>query len=327
MSAAREAGECRRFERWLTAYVDSELDAVHALEVEDHLASCQGCQELVAFNEATRNSLRTECKMLASAGLRERIAASLRTVHASTIADEESQPGDSLDASALPLAEPVAEAPSPRHAAAAPLAVPTEAAVRTAPAEASPLGRMRYMLPVAAAATFALLIGAMRLQQPSHSDAIASGSPSGVQYAGTSLDGLIEDLVLKHAHPPPPETTDPNGLERFDPYIGVRVRQPRFDKVEATYVGARMMDERAAMLQYVLRNRHRVTMYVFDPRKVSSSSSTGRLERRQFGSQSVLMGRVRGYSVAASENGGVGYALASDLPDDESAKLLVMAAK
>jgi anti-sigma factor RsiW len=186
---------------------------------------------------------------------------------------------------------------------------------------------MRYMLPVAAAATFALLIGAMRLQQPSHSDAIASGSPSGVQYAGTSLDGLIEDLVLKHAHPPPPETTDPNGLERFDPYIGVRVRQPRFDKVEATYVGARMMDERAAMLQYVLRNRHRVTMYVFDPRKVSSSSSTGRLERRQFGSQSVLMGRVRGYSVAASENGGVGYALASDLPDDESAKLLVMAAK
>jgi len=41
----------------------------------------------------------------------------------------------------------------------------------------------------------------------------------------------------------------------------------------------------------------------------------------------VYMGRVRGYSVAASERNGIGYAMASDLDDDENARLVLMAAR
>src|SRR5690606_8408847 len=98
---------------------------------------------------------------------------------------------------------------------------------------------------------------------------VAAADGSGVQpiYSAATLDGLLEDLVAQHVHPPPPETTDPEGLRRFDPFIGVRVKAPQFDSVDATYVGARM-HQRAALLQFVVRRQHRVTMYVFDPRRV-----------------------------------------------------------
>ena len=141
---------------------------------------------------------------------------------------------------------------------------------------------------------------------------------------GAELDSLVDDLVAWHAHPPPPETTDPDGLERFDPYVGVRVRKPHFDQVDARYVGARMQ-HRAALLQYVLRDRHRVTVYVFDPRKVPLKGK--RLQERKIGERQVYVGNVRGYSVAASERNGIGWALASDLNDQENAELVLSAAR
>jgi hypothetical protein len=41
----------------------------------------------------------------------------------------------------------------------------------------------------------------------------------------------------------------------------------------------------------------------------------------------VYVGRLRGYSIAAAEERGVGYALASDLNDDESAQLMLAAVR
>ena len=84
-----------------------------------------------------------------------------------------------------------------------------------------------------------------------------------------------------------------------------------------------MIHARAAVLQYMVRDRQRMTMCVFDPKRVTMT--TGRLEPRRTSAGMVYVGHVRGYAVAASERDGVGYALASDLSDDESARLLVMA--
>ena len=105
------------------------------------------------------------------------------------------------------------------------------------------------------------------------------------------------------------------------PCGGVRVRPPRFEQKDVRWVGARMMP-RAALLQYLVRDRQRLTMCVFDPHKVVMRP--GRLApRRLDGTNMVYVGHVRGYAVVASERDGVGYALASDLTDDESARLLV----
>ena len=46
------------------------------------------------------------------------------------------------------------------------------------------------------------------------------------------------------------------------------------------------------------------------------------LTQRVVRSSPVYVGRVRGFSVAAAENAGVGYAMASDLDADRSAQLV-----
>lgn len=151
-------------------------------------------------------------------------------------------------------------------------------------------------------------------------------APTGATLA--SLDSLVEDLVKQHAEPLPPETTDPRGLERFDKYVGVKVTKPRYEPYGGRYLGARLhpvRDRRAAMLQYVLGNQHRVTVFVFDPRGLPMHAQV--LTSRSVGQQPVLVGQLRGYTVAASEARGVGYALASDLDDKESTKLMLAAAK
>jgi hypothetical protein len=47
-----------------------------------------------------------------------------------------------------------------------------------------------------------------------------------------------------------------------------------------------------------------------------------RLQRRQVGETAVYVGARRGYSIGATEHRGVGYALATDLNDAETAELV-----
>ena len=75
MSAAPDTSVCQRYERWITAYLDGELDAVHCLEVEDHLETCEVCLEHVQHLQRTRSSLRRMVKTAAPSSLRERSAA------------------------------------------------------------------------------------------------------------------------------------------------------------------------------------------------------------------------------------------------------------
>lgn len=303
MSALRADSACRRFDRWLTAYVDDELDAVHCLELEDHLTGCSGCAETVAMLMATRASLRACVPAEAPSSLRARVQATLRE----ELALEE---GPELEEHA-----PASEHPPTSEDG-------VGGSVRPVESPAPRLVKLRHIVPFAAAATFALVFGAMQLQKQEATQ-VSSADSAEVPVQRASLDGLLDDLVAQHAHPPPPETTDPDGLRRFDPYLGIRVRQPAFDGYEARYVGARM-HQRAALLQYILRDSQRVTMYVFDTKRVPLEAGRIQLER---GPGKTYVGRIRGYSVAASEREGVGYALASDLSPEESAALLLRASQ
>jgi anti-sigma factor RsiW len=290
--------ECARFAASISAYVDGELDPAHAVDVEGHLVGCAECAERVSMLRATRLSMKRTAACCPAA-LRARITA--------TIAAERGS------------AERRAAAPPPRV---------------NAPGgsdEGAPkLVRLRYAMGVAAAAAGVMFAAGMsRYTQPRAADpgALSSAAMPGADDFG--IDRMLEELVALHAHPLRPETTDPEQLGTFEPTLGVRVPRPAFQSL-ARFQGARMhaVSDRGALLQMqyampegpVIDARH-LTVYVFNPRVVPVRAK--RLEQRMVRHRPVLVGKLRGYSVAALEQGGVGYAIASDFDTDESANFAV----
>jgi anti-sigma factor RsiW len=142
---------------------------------------------------------------------------------------------------------------------------------------------------------------------------------------------LIDKFVDWHAHALPPEITSANDIPTFEPFVGVPVRPPKFTVVGAQLVGGRMLpvpasEQRvAAMLQYRTQGGDRISVYVYDPRRVNAAPS--RLHARVMNSESVYVGHVNGYAVAAGQRRGIGYAVASNLDDDENATLALAAAR
>jgi mycothiol system anti-sigma-R factor len=196
----------------------------------------------------------------------------------------------------------------------------------------APRLRARYALPFAVAAGVAFAISAR--QAPSTlPSAVQAKSPvveaSAVSAgAAMGLDGLVEDMVALHAQPLPPEVTQQDEVRKFDPFVGVPVEAPKLQTFGAKWLGGRVLplrDSRAAMLQYTIAGGHRVTVYVYDPRRVKSSESRT-LQPRMVRNAPVMVGNVRGYNVAATERKGVGYALATDLDEPESLELVTASA-
>lgn len=180
--------------------------------------------------------------------------------------------------------------------------------------------RLRYAVGLAAAAGVVFAMGMSR--QP------AAPPPPGQRTdvaMATGID-ILDELVSLHANPLPPETTNPDDLARLDPLVGVPVRRPPFQPFGASFTGARvnsMRDRRAAALQYTFRGGHRVTVYVFNPRVVEVKTMP--LQERVVHHRPVYVGSLRGYSIAAAEQSGVGYALASDLTADQSTEVVMAA--
>jgi hypothetical protein len=141
------------------------------------------------------------------------------------------------------------------------------------------------------------------------------------------LDGIVHELVSLHAQPLPPEVTQPEEIRRFDPFVGVPVEPPKFQRFGAKWEGGRMLplrDSRAAVLQYSMAGGHRISVYVYDPRRVRPESST--LRQRVIQDSPVYVGNVRGYNVVATERRGVGYAVATDLDERENIELIAASA-
>lgn len=180
----------------------------------------------------------------------------------------------------------------------------------------SKLDRFRGFVPLATAAALALVWG-MTTRGP------ASSGP--VEVSAGFGDDIFGDLVSEHSHPLPPEATDVKSVRGFERYVGVPVQPSRFERQGAKLVGGRvfpMRQQRAAMLQYVLGtgdDARRVSVLVFDPQKIRVNDST--LAPKAVGSAKVQVGTTRGYSVAFTERGGVGYAIATDLDTEQSARI------
>jgi anti-sigma factor RsiW len=149
-----------------------------------------------------------------------------------------------------------------------------------------------------------------------------------VASASVGLDTMLDQFVDWHARPLPPEITNAADLPGFEPYVGVPVRAPALSPFGARLLGGRILpvkDERVtAMLQYTMAGGRRISIYVYDPHRIQTSAS--RLHARVIGTEPIYVGRVRGWSIAAAEQRGVGYAVASDLNDEESAELVLAAA-
>ncbi|HKQ69293.1 MAG TPA: zf-HC2 domain-containing protein [Polyangiaceae bacterium] len=173
--------------------------------------------------------------------------------------------------------------------------------------------------PLAAAAAFAIFSF-----QGQRQDSVAARLPrEATAHASIGLDAMLDQFVDWHARPLPPEITNANELSGFEPYVGVPVHPPWvISNAGARLLGGRILpvqDERVtAMLQYTMGSR-RISVYVYDPHRVVTSPS--RLQTKVVGSEPVYVGHVRGWSVAAAERHGVGYAVASDLGDDEIAEI------
>jgi anti-sigma factor RsiW len=295
-TASKVISDCTRFSAWIAPYVDGELDPGHAVEMEAHVVGCDTCAERVALIRAMRASLKRTATRRAPEAFCQRMRATIEQERVRAL--------------------------TPRRAP----------ATNTGDAESEPkVLRLRYAVGLAAAAGVLFAMGMSRYTQPRHAVAFNSDGTPGeeptARAGATNIDALLDELIALHARPFPPDTTDPEQLERFDPLLGVQVRRPVFKPFGASFAGARVhpVSDRGALLQvqYTVPDGRRFTMYVFNPRVVPVQAT--RLEPRVIRHRPMLVGHLRGYSVAALEERGVGYAFASDLDTDESTKIMAAA--
>ncbi|MCL2722864.1 MAG: zf-HC2 domain-containing protein [Polyangiaceae bacterium] len=293
---------CKATVRLLEPLLDGALDPVKTLEVEDHVAACEVCRERFALDRAMRGSLKKSVRVEAPSDVRARMLAALA---GESVREQER------------MQHPAEEAPFALVAGA-------EKSSHEARSDRGMLRHWRTVLPLASAAALALA-WASAAKQP-----VLQGSTD-VMRAGFGNDELLRDFVAQHSRPLPPEQTDPTQVQKLERYVGVPVHVPHFTQAQnAHFVGGRLVPlhggERAAMLQYELQQGssvQRVTIFVYNPRNVQVSGAY--LAPRAVGTTEVRVGQTDGYSVAVTQQGGVGYTIASDLDPESSAMLIASA--
>lgn len=278
---------CRPFTALLDVHVDGELSPEKAIEVDAHLAECRVCRERVELELATRVSLRTAVHAAAvpSDAFRERIAASLRAERA------------------------------------------RERAVTQQEATARRGGMLSWgtILPMAAAAGVVLTFNAVSEKTPNGPVAAttATEARASVTPAVLSPEQILDQFVDYHVNPGTPAIMEPKLLRQLDPEVGVPVRFPELANYGARWEGGDVVrlplgGLNAASLRFQL-DGHRVTLYVYNSERMPIQR---RLRERSSYREPVYVGYKRGYSIAATERRGVGYAVATDLSDLESAELV-----
>jgi anti-sigma factor RsiW len=207
-------------------------------------------------------------------------------------------------------------------------AMMAEKARGDARAPAPQAGAWRSFVPLASAAALALAFGSLGRGS---TGGVGSDSPRAAGLGNDLGDELLQELIAEHSHPLPSyDRTDPVAARELEQYVGVPVHPAAFERGGAHFVGGRVMPvqgaQRAAMLQYVIgtgEKAQRVSVFIYDPSKIQVRGAD--LAPRSVGTAEVRVGRDHGYSVAVTQNGGVGYAVASDLDADHSAQLAALA--
>jgi anti-sigma factor RsiW len=278
---------CKSIGRLLGAHLDGQLDAAKTIDVEDHFAACELCRERVALDRAIRGSLKRAVRTTAPDDVRARMLAAMAGQTAREERREQEQEAEGAPGRAM-------------------------------------LRHWRTMIPLASAAALALAWGAAAKQPVSH------GTPDVMRVAGFGNDDLLREFVAVHSRPIAPERTDPKDVRALERDVGVPVRVPQISR--ARFVGGRVLpvrqgSERAAMLQYEIQQdngvQQRVSVFIYDPRRVQVNGPN--LAPRAVGTAEVRVGHESGYSVAVLQHGDVGYALASDLDPESSARLVAAA--
>ncbi len=277
--------ECRRVQAILEAFADGELSPDRVLEAEEHIERCELCSERLRFDYAVRISTQRVVRaVVAPEALRARIGAAL-------------------------VAERVRE-----HA--------DDSVRRTRPTAPMRWLPWRGILPLATAAAVVLLWASLRA--PSGSPVVTQAAVHSMPTSGSPthrLEQLLEDFVDHHSRAPKPQITEPSLVSQLEPQVGVPLRVPALSQYGAYWEGGGVVaperGPRAVSLRYRLGN-HRITVYVYDSSRFPLRAT---LEPRVVRNLPVYVGARRGYSIAAAERRGIGYALATDLGYDESAEL------
>jgi anti-sigma factor RsiW len=300
-------------------YADGEADQANILRIETHLIACKKCRDELDLVRAMRASVRRSVTKPAPGGLEEKLRAALANVDAAD-ATSLGASSDGRWVSGVKAARGVearlAEKPErSRQWAAAAMAMAAcfvlVVVVLQVEREESPVARM------ATIATTLPLVSAMPPVAANENDQ-------------PSFDALLDKLVALHADPLPPEEKNPEHLTRLEPYVGVPVKRPALTMLRdfgvergASFDGARLhplRDSRSCAALHYKMQGHRVTVYMFDPRVIQVART--RLTQRMVRENPVYVGKLRGFSVAAAEKKGVGYALASDLDEDKSLQMV-----
>jgi len=185
-------------------------------------------------------------------------------------------------------------------------------------------GRMlswRSIMPLAAAAAAVMVWAA------SANNRMTDGG--GSRHAGmdelaspASVEKLLEDLVSNHQRSAGPQFMEQGLLPQLESEVGVPVKAPNFKQYGAHWEGVSIVpvsNQRAASLRYRIAG-HRLTVYVYDASRMPVRTT---LKERLVRDEPVYVGSRHGVSIAATErNNGVGYAIATDLNNDESAELV-----
>jgi anti-sigma factor RsiW len=281
----------------IEAFIDGELSPDKVFEVEQHLEECRACCERVRFEGAVRTSLRrVVCSAEPSAAFQARVAAAMAGARPE-----------------LPATE-------------TPLAYDTASRNGMLP--------WRGIMPLAAVAALALAWAARSDKEQARDDHELPSSPGPVHAAElaradspssitvANIDELLEEFVDRHAQAAAtPEITEPSQLTKLEPEVGVPVSVPSLQQYGARWEGAAVVPVRnlhAASLRYRLGG-HRVTLYVYNSARFPLRAM---LEPRVLRDEPIYVGMRRGYSIAAKERRGVGYAVTADLDDRESAELV-----
>ncbi len=297
MLAQHQSKTCTLFHGMANAYVDGELLCQEQAELLDHLQHCIHCREYVAWLRAMRESLKK--------------TATARAPKAST--DLHRKAMLAIQKNRLP---PRREPKQFDQMIGKPaLALATAAGFLAAMAADTPRWR-HHGAEVAKANTL-----------PTTSFEKAIEDISSAMNLKPNLDSLLDDLVELHRKPPRPETTDFNVLARFDTEVGIPIRKPALPSMDAHFEGGRLyatQRARAVQFQYRVASKHRFSLYMLDPQVLRSAISAGLLAEYH-NETPVYVGHRHGFSVAAAERNGVGIAVAGDLNEDETTRVVLTA--
>lgn len=277
---------CKQAARLLGTYADGQLDAAKTLEVDDHLASCETCNERIALDRAVRGSLKKTTKTSAPDDVRARMLAAMA---AETSREEKRD--EETDA-----------APPPRGM----------------------LRHWRTMIPLASAAALTLAWGFAGKQPVTRGvpDVMQSGLAND-EVLRELVDVHKRPIRPETKDPTAVRGFEPDvGV----PVRAVRFKQGNARFVGARIVNMAGAERGAMLYYEVPQGNgavQRVSVFVYDPARVHIGPQN--LAPHAVGTARVQIAQQGGYSVAVREHGGVAYAFTTDLDPDQSAQLVAQA--